>query len=117
MPGDEILISRGIGSGVIFAAAMQGVVPARYVDSALFNLSKSQHVHVEYLHKKSENILNLGLIHACTDVTGFGLLGHLVEMIKASNSKRSKLDLSLIKIKLFGTSCCITKVPFKFQGV
>ncbi|AAP99379.1 NADH dehydrogenase, FAD-containing subunit [Prochlorococcus marinus subsp. marinus str. CCMP1375] len=102
--GDEILISRGIGTGVIFSAAMKGAVPAKHVDAALFQLSQSQHVFVEGLRKQSLETNDSFLIHACTDITGFGLLGHLGEMIQATNIKRLKASLPLVKINLFANS-------------
>ncbi len=97
-PGDKILISRGLGSGVIFAAAMKGVVPSEIIDRTLSQLSQSQHLVMNSL------LSNASLINACTDITGFGLLGHLVEMIQSTNSNRSKLALSLITIKLFASA-------------
>ncbi len=96
-PGDKIVISRGLGSGVIFAAAMQGAVSAEIVDSALSQLSQSQHFGKNSFLSNASNSL---LINACTDVTGFGLLGHLLEMIKTTNRNRSQSALPIIKIKL-----------------
>ncbi|KGG16626.1 NADH dehydrogenase-like protein [Prochlorococcus sp. MIT 0602] len=106
-PGDDILISRAIGSGVVFAAAMQGSLPSRYVDSALLELSQSQDCLVDSLQEKTSNSSG---IHACTDITGFGLLGHLGEMIQVTNKRNSAQNLPLIKINLFASS-----IP-SFQG-
>ncbi len=102
VPGDSILISRGIGSGVIFAAAMQGGSSLNLVDKALSILSKSQHQLIRNLREKAINKSNENLVHACTDVTGFGLIGHLGEMIKTTNMKRLKAKLPLIKVDIFG---------------
>ncbi len=105
-PGDDILLSRGLGSGVIFAAAMHGGLPPKIVDETLWTLSKSQHDLFDPLVKNKSNLSDLSLIHACTDITGFGLLGHLGEMIQASNANRVKASLKRIKIKLF-----INRIP------
>ncbi len=102
-PGDEILLSRPLGIGVIFAASMNGVVDTKYVDNALLHLTESQHVRFEDLQEKSLSSTYESSIHACTDITGFGLLGHLGEMIKASNANRLKEHLPLVKVNLFGS--------------
>tara|TARA_Y100001968_G_scaffold297440_1_gene306373 strand:- start:5917 stop:7971 length:2055 start_codon:yes stop_codon:yes gene_type:complete len=95
-PGDDILLSRGIGSGVLFAATMNGNIPTSYIDLALSEMSTSQYFLVESLLKNNKS----SLVHACTDITGFGLLGHLGEMLSSSNSVRIKDGLSPLKITL-----------------
>ncbi len=84
--GDALLISRAIGSGVLFAAAMQDSVNTRYLDAALEKMSEGQYSSFQDLISLNETSYNLPSIHACTDITGFGLLGHLGEMIKATNT-------------------------------
>ena len=99
--GDQILISRSIGSGVLFAAARLGKGLPRHLDDALSELAKSQHNLLKRLIK-FENQKNQGsAIHACTDITGFGLLGHLEEMLSASNSLRHQAGQPLVRIKLY----------------
>lgn len=83
-PGDVLLLSRGLGSGVIFAAAMQGRCDPWHLDTCLKQLSTSQHPRLQELLQLQD--MEPGSIHACTDVTGFGLLGHLNEMLDASPS-------------------------------
>ncbi len=100
-PGDAILISRGLGSGVVFAAAMKGVTSSEIVDNTISQISQSQHFAINSL---LSNASSASLINACTDVTGYGLLGHLFEMIEATNSNRLKLALPQIKIKLFASA-------------
>ena len=77
--GDLILMSRAIGSGILFAAAMQGIADPIHVDQALDTMAISQHRVLEALLDISQ--LDPQAIHACTDVKGFGLLGHLNEML------------------------------------
>ena len=76
--GDVLLLSRPLGTGVLFAAAMAGASRPQALDTALAAMAQSQHPLLEQLepHRSS--------IHACTDVTGFGLLGHLGEMLASS---------------------------------
>ena len=84
-PGDALLISRPLGTGVLFAGAMSGVTKAADLDAALMAMAYSQHSLLEQLDPIREKI------HACTDITGFGLLGHLGEMLQ----NRSELTLKL----------------------
>jgi len=73
--GDVLLLSRPLGTGVLFAAAMAGACKPHHLDAALNRMSESQHPLLLQLLKVGD------AIHACTDVTGFGLLGHLGEML------------------------------------
>ncbi|MBD2422225.1 selenide, water dikinase SelD [Cyanobium sp. FACHB-13342] len=79
-PGDGLLLSRPIGSGVLFAAAMAGSAEPAWIDAALLEMQRSQAALVELLARHG--------CRACTDVTGFGLLGHLGEMLAASPAPR-----------------------------
>jgi selenide,water dikinase len=74
-PGDALLLSRPIGSGVLFAAAMAGAARPAWIDAALVVMQQSQAPLVKLLAAHG--------CHACTDITGFGLLGHLGEMVAA----------------------------------
>ncbi len=78
--GDRLLLSRPLGTGVLFAAAMTGAAPAPDLDLALEQMSTSQHVLLEGLLELQTEHPNA--IHAATDITGFGLLGHLGEMLR-----------------------------------
>ena len=85
-PGDALLISRPLGTGVLFAGAMSGASKAADLDAALRTMACSQHT----LLKQLEPVR--GDIHACTDITGFGLLGHLGEMLQNSPELTVELD-------------------------
>ncbi len=74
--GDRLLLSRPIGSGVLFAGAMAGAAEPEWIDGALEVMAQSQQPLVELLAAHG--------CRACTDVTGFGLLGHLGEMLQAA---------------------------------
>ena len=75
-PGQGLILTRPLGTGVLFAAAMAGAARATWIEQALEQMQQSQAVLVDCLH-------DMGC-QACTDITGFGLLGHLGEMLTAS---------------------------------
>ncbi|MCP9849570.1 selenide, water dikinase SelD [Cyanobium sp. Morenito 9A2] len=86
-PGDALLLSRAIGSGVLFAAAQAGAARPEWIDGALALMGQSQAELVELLAGFE--------VHACTDITGFGLLGHLGEMVEASHRTQPGLTVAL----------------------
>ena len=73
--GDALLLCGPLGSGVLFAAAMAGAARPGWIDAALETMQRSQAPLVALLAAHG--------CHACTDITGFGLLGHLGEMLAA----------------------------------
>ena len=73
--GDAIIITKPVGTGTLFAADMRGKAKGRWVIEAIDSMIHSNYAAAQCLYKYD--------VHACTDVTGFGVLGHLVEMIKA----------------------------------
>jgi selenide,water dikinase len=86
-PGDVLILTRGLGSGVLFAAAMAGAARPEWLDDALTLMQQSQAPVVEILAAHG--------CRACTDITGFGLLGHLGEML-ASAAAPEALRVELI---------------------
>ena len=88
-PGDCLLLSRPLGTGVLFAAAMEGATLPADLDLALQQMNSSQHTLVNRLRTMTGN--DPDAIHAATDITGFGLLGHLGEM-QRNRSLRVVLD-------------------------
>ncbi len=98
--GDVLLLSRSLGSGVLFAAAMAGEVCPQDLDAALAQMTISQHNLLAPLRILEAKHAGASTIHACTDITGFGLLGHLGEMLHASNLKRHQTDLNPLRLTL-----------------
>lgn len=70
--GDRLILTKPIGSGVIFNANRAGKLPAGVMDACL--------AQVVVMNKRAAEILSGFTVHACTDVTGFGLAGHAFEM-------------------------------------
>ena len=88
-PGDALILTRPIGTGVIFAADMRHRARARWVEAALAQMTRSA--------ADASCILATHHATACTDVTGFGLAGHLLEMAEASNVDIA-LDLDAVQL-------------------
>ena len=85
--GDRILLTKPIGTGTLFAADMRYKAKGAWIAAALASMLQSNHEAAGCLFAHGAT--------ACTDVTGFGLLGHLVEMIKPSHVD-VELDLGAI---------------------
>jgi selenium donor protein len=75
-PGDAIILTKPIGLGIISTAVKRGMASTELAKKAI-------KVMTTLNRDAAEAMLKVGA-HACTDVTGFGLLGHLKEMTRAS---------------------------------
>jgi selenide,water dikinase len=75
-PGDRLVLTKPIGTGII-ATALKGKAASREAEEAMIR------VMVESNRSGAEVLQEVGA-HGCTDITGFGLLGHALEMATAS---------------------------------
>ena len=75
-PGDALVLTKPLGTGVITTAGKNGIADPD-------TLSRAVHLMAELNKNASEAMMEVG-VNACTDVTGFGLLGHLQGMVEAS---------------------------------
>ena len=82
-PGDMLVLTKPIGTGIIATALKFGRAPQPAVDAATRSMVALNRAAAGILERTAD-----GLVHACTDVTGFGLIGHATEMAAASAYER-----------------------------
>ena len=76
-PGDALVLTKSLGTGIIATGMKKGVATQDSIEDAINSMSS--------LNKNSAQELRDYNVNAVTDVTGFGLLGHLKEMCENSN--------------------------------
>lgn len=86
-PGDVLLFTKPVGTGVLTTAAKADMAPAGAMARA-YELMTT-------LNKAARDIMVRHPVHACTDVTGFGLLGHGLEMAQGSGVEL-EIDVSAV---------------------
>jgi len=72
-PGDLLVLTKPLGTGVISTAIKGGLASTDVIDKVIRLMAT--------LNRDAATVMARFPIHACTDVTGFGLLGHLAEMV------------------------------------
>ena len=77
-PGDSLVLTKPLGTGIITTAGKQGTVSAVVLEGAVAVMSTLNRA-------ASESMVEVG-VNACTDVTGFGLVGHLSSMMRESSA-------------------------------
>ena len=75
-PGDALVLTKPIGTGIITTGAKAGTAPADVLKNAVAVMATLNRA-------ASEAMMKVG-VNACTDVTGFGLMGHLASMVRGS---------------------------------
>lgn len=77
LPGDKLVLTKRLGTGILSTAQKVGLADCASVRESIDSMKRLN-------RRASELMLAVGGVHACTDVTGFGLLGHACEMIEGS---------------------------------
>ena len=75
-PGDRLVLTKPLGTGILGFAAQIGRAPPEGVEAAARSMAA--------LNKRAAELMLQFETHACTDVTGFGLMGHLAAMASAA---------------------------------
>ncbi|HIK43557.1 MAG TPA: selenide, water dikinase SelD [Leptolyngbyaceae cyanobacterium M65_K2018_010] len=87
--GDRLILTQALGTGTLFAADMQQRAKGRWIEAAIAAMVTS--------NQAAAAILRSHQATACTDVTGFGLVGHGLEMARAA-PVNVELDLAALPI-------------------
>ena len=98
-PGDRIFLTKPLGTGVITTALKRGKAEAAHVDAAveaMLTLNRAASLAAR----------EVGGLHACTDITGFGLLGHAAE-VATKSAVGLRLDASAVPL-LSGAAACVS---------
>jgi selenide,water dikinase len=88
-PGQRLVITKAIGTGTLFAAEMRGVARGRWIADATQSMLVSNRAAADCFARHG--------VTSCTDVTGFGVVGHVLEMLRASGTA---LDLDIAALPL-----------------
>jgi selenide,water dikinase len=87
--GDDLVLTKPLGTGMIAFAAQIGRISPECLDHAGRSMAT--------LNKDAAELMIRYEAHACTDITGFGLAGHLVEMIRTSGMN-AEIDMSALPV-------------------
>lgn len=90
-PGDALLLTKPLGAGIVTTAIKRGTAPPALAERAIRVMAALNKVAGELL-------AGSGAVHALTDVTGFGLLGHLHEMLAGS---RCAAEVTVAAVPVF----------------
>ena len=77
-PGDALILTKPLGTGILTTANKAGMVEEEVM--------KRLYVQLTTLNKAAAEVMRNSEVHGCTDVTGFGLLGHSYEMAQGSDT-------------------------------
>lgn len=88
-PGDSLILTKPLGTGILATAIKAGLISPEAETHAVELMAT--------LNKRAAEVMAAFNVHACTDITGFGLLGHGLEMAQASNATLS-IDVHQVPI-------------------
>jgi selenide, water dikinase len=106
-PGDVLILTKPIGTGTLFAAHAKLAAKGRWIDGALQSMVVSNRLGAQCLSEFGAT--------ACTDLTGFGLLGHLVEMTRPSGVD-AELHMSALPLLDGAEECVALGIVSSLQG-
>jgi selenide,water dikinase len=91
-PGDRVILTKPLGTGIIATAIKFDRAPAAIAAGAIASMAMLNRAAADALHTLPD-----GSVHACTDITGFGLIGHATEVARASGCT-IEIDLASVPL-------------------
>ena len=88
--GDVLILTKPIGSGVLTTAAKGGLITEKEIENVYKTMA--------FLNRCAKDEMVKHEVHSCTDITGFGLLGHCYEMARSSNVN---IEISASSVPIF----------------
>jgi selenide,water dikinase len=116
--GDRLLLTKALGTGVISTAIKKGVAKQEWIDAAVASMTTLNKTAAEVVtgsgrggtgavaRPEERSSAPNGSVHALTDITGFGLIGHLREMLLASENVSAELHANRVPL-LDGAIECV----------
>jgi selenide,water dikinase len=104
-PGDRLLITKSLGTGVISTAIKKGVSEVSWTNAAVASMTTLNKTAAEVITRWATDA-NVFPVHALTDITGFGLIGHLREMLLASENVSGEIHAGRLPL-LDGAIECV----------
>jgi selenide, water dikinase len=105
--GDVLILTKPLGTGVITTALKQGQAQSAWVDAATASMTRLNRDAADALHEFEDGASTP--VHAVTDITGFGLLGHAREMALGSavsiRIDHERIDYLLGALEAAGAKC------------
>lgn len=98
-PGDRLVLTKPLGTGIVNTAIKAGMASADLTDKVTRLMAS--------LNRDAAGIMLRFDVHACTDITGFGLLGHLAEMVYGSG----------VSVRVFSDYVPIIPEALEFAGM
>lgn len=89
VPGDSLILTKPLGTGIINTAIKAGMADEKAIGMVTEQMAA--------LNRRASQLMQEVGVHACTDVTGFGLLGHACEMVQ-NNSIGIEISCSAVPI-------------------
>ena len=105
--GDVLILTKPLGTGAISTALKHDKAEQQDVDEIIQSMQSLNHVPTEILQKNRFDV------HACTDVTGYGLAGHLLEMI---GNPHLSVQIELEELPVFEHAKSYLKNPSFLPG-
>ena len=104
-PNDKLILTKPLGTGIMISAIKGGLENGDTDNPAVRSMME--------LNDKAIEVFKKYKINSCTDITGFGLIGHLTEMVKASNIK---INIDTKKIPIFDKVIDYTEMGLYPEG-